>query len=214
MAQGLRIQNAFRKPDIISHRGNLDGPNKERENHPDTLLKALQKGYGIEFDVWYVNGEWSLGHDEPKYAVPFDFLMNLGYDEGSVAVRTWMHLKNLEAVQEMISMNIYGRAGRSKQEIQDYLHGRQPSKRLNYFWHQEDDITITNHGHIWAHPKTVTIPVGSAWVVPEIPKVTRVYPYDFENPNWTRAAYVCVDYPESVREMFTKLRQSSEYFAR
>ena len=219
MAQGLKLQHSLGKPDIISHRGNLDGPNKDRENHPDYLEAALKAGYGIEFDVWYENGQWALGHDEPKYAVTFDYLLNLGTKgEGynhTRYPRTWIHLKNLGAVQEMISINSYGRSGRTKEEYQDNFSGRQIAMRLNYFWHQEDDITITNHGWIWAHPKVEIIPVGSAWVASELLGVRKsgVY-YDFEHPNWTRAAYVCLDYPNSVRDLFTKLRQSSEYFAR
>lgn len=214
----MKLQNSYRKPEIISHRGNLDGPNKERENHPDYLEAAFNKGYGIEFDVWYVNGEWALGHDEAQYSVPFDYLLKLGqpvdsYDYVSFP-KSWMHLKNLEAVQEMLLMNDYGRLRKSKDDY-DPFRGYQIAKRLNYFWHQDDDVTITNHGHIWAHPKVKTIPVGSGWVVPEAgDKKTRIQQYDYANPNWTRAAWVCVDYPIAVREMFNNLQKSQRYFDR
>ena len=43
---------------LISHRGNLEGPNPERENHPDYIYGALQAGYDVEIDVWWVEGKF------------------------------------------------------------------------------------------------------------------------------------------------------------
>ncbi len=43
--------------------------------------------------------------------------------------KLWVHCKNHRAVE--------------------HLH----QTDLNYFWHDEDDMTITSHGFIWAHPK-------------------------------------------------------------
>jgi hypothetical protein len=176
---------------IISHRGNLDGPDKYTENHPDTLQAALNLGYGIEFDVWFEDGQWALGHDQPQYAVTFEYLLNLGHGGYREYPKVWMHLKNLKAIQEMNNINAYGCAG------DDDI--RQPAKHINYFWHQSDDVTITNHGHVWVHPNVHTIPYGSVWVVPETKsKVAGMY--DYENPNWTRASFVCVDYPNAVKQ--------------
>jgi hypothetical protein len=56
---------------LISHRGNLNGPNPERENHPDYIWEALRAGYEVEIDVWWVEGKFKLGHDEPQYDFPF-----------------------------------------------------------------------------------------------------------------------------------------------
>lgn len=42
----------------------------------------------------------------------------------------WIHAKNLEALNRLI-----------------YLHGM-----YNYFWHQNDDFTITSFGYIWTYP--------------------------------------------------------------
>jgi hypothetical protein len=50
---------------LISHRGNLNGPNPERENHPDYIWEALRAGFEVEIDVWWVEGKFKLGHDEP-----------------------------------------------------------------------------------------------------------------------------------------------------
>ena len=38
---------------IISHRGNLTGPDPKQENKPSQILKVLEKGYEVEVDVWY-----------------------------------------------------------------------------------------------------------------------------------------------------------------
>lgn len=40
----------------------------------------------------------------------------------------WIHAKNLEALYEL------------------------SKTKLNYFWHQEDDFTLTSHGYIWTYP--------------------------------------------------------------
>ena len=38
---------------LIAHRGNIDGPNPERENSPEYIEEALKAGYDVEVDVWY-----------------------------------------------------------------------------------------------------------------------------------------------------------------
>jgi|TARA_B110000503_G_scaffold29559_1_gene47487 hypothetical protein len=73
---------------IISHRGNLSGPNPGEENKPEYIYAALKKGYHVEVDVWYKDGEWFLGHDEPTYVVAIAFLLN---------DNMWIHAKNLAA---------------------------------------------------------------------------------------------------------------------
>jgi hypothetical protein len=49
----------------IAHRGLFQGPDKEKENHPDQIRKALKKRYDCEVDVWWKSDGWWLGHDEP-----------------------------------------------------------------------------------------------------------------------------------------------------
>lgn len=79
---------------LISHRGNIDGPNKERENHPDYITAAWQKGYDVEIDVWLKNGKFFLGHDEPQYIVDWKFLTNPAL---------WCHAKNIDALSAMLN---------------------------------------------------------------------------------------------------------------
>ena len=75
---------------LISHRGNLNGPNKQLENEPQHILKILEK-YDVEIDAWYKNDKWFLGHDEPTYEISRDFFK----------AGMWVHCKNIEAAQKL-----------------------------------------------------------------------------------------------------------------
>ena len=83
---------------IISHRGNLFGPEPELENNPDFIMSALEAGYECEIDVWFVKDNLYLGHDEPQYEVNLKFLQN---------VKLWCHAKNLSALDYMIQHNVH-----------------------------------------------------------------------------------------------------------
>ena len=52
---------------FISHRGNLDGLNPDRENSPDYIDEAIKLGFDVEVDVRTKDGQLWLGHDEPQY---------------------------------------------------------------------------------------------------------------------------------------------------
>jgi hypothetical protein len=77
---------------LISHRGNIDGPNEVRENSPYYIMEALAMGFDVEVDVWFIDGKFWLGHDEPQYKTDYKFLMN---------EKLWCHAKNLDALFEM-----------------------------------------------------------------------------------------------------------------
>ena len=51
---------------LISHRGNIDGRRPDLENNPDYILKAIDKGYDCEIDVWLLKNTIYLGHDKIK----------------------------------------------------------------------------------------------------------------------------------------------------
>ena len=61
---------------LISHRGNLNGKIPLRENEPDYIWLAIQAGYNVEIDIWFVDGKFKLGHDEPTYDFPFELFEN------------------------------------------------------------------------------------------------------------------------------------------
>lgn len=77
----------------IAHRGNTQGPNPEKENHPDYIRDAVRKGYDVEVDVWLVDGKYTLGHDKPQYEVADHFLENPHF---------WLHAKDIKTITALI----------------------------------------------------------------------------------------------------------------
>ena len=104
---------------LIAHRGLIDGPDVNLENRPQQIELTLSKGFDCEIDVWWIKGEWFLGHDRPDYKIEESFLQQQGL---------WLHCKNLDALHNLVG------------------------SELNYFWHQEDDFTLTSHQYIWTYP--------------------------------------------------------------
>lgn len=83
---------------IISHRGNLIGPNDGLENSPLYISEAINAGYDVEIDVWYINEDFYLGHDSPQYKIHFSFLQKK---------ELWCHAKNIEALIKMLELNVH-----------------------------------------------------------------------------------------------------------
>jgi hypothetical protein len=124
---------------LIAHRGNIDGPNPLNENHPDYIVEAIDQGYDVEIDIRYdtFDKKLYLGHDDPQYVISWYWLAQ--YKEN-----LWIHCKNIEALYEFS----YGTSG------------------FNYFWHQEDDFTLTSKNNIWTFPGKPYTP-NSVIVMPE-----------------------------------------------
>ena len=127
----------------ISHRGNINGRIEEAENKPEYIIDTLRMGYDVEIDVWYVDGEWWLGHDEPQYQIDLDWLERR-------SDRLWIHCKNIEAVEY-------------------FYENENDCKEINWFWHENDTLTLTSYGYIWAYPGKQPIKKSIA-VMPEINK--------------------------------------------
>lgn len=72
---------------LIAHRGNVVGPNPDKENHPDYILEAIKSGFHVEIDLWLANNQLHLGHDEPQYPIKPEFLYNESF---------WIHAKNID----------------------------------------------------------------------------------------------------------------------
>ena len=75
-----------------------------------------------------IRGLLWAGHNAAQYLIDEDFLIkNINH--------LWIHCKNLEALEHFAKID----------------------KPFNYFWHQEDDFTLTSQGYIWTYPgKEVT----------------------------------------------------------
>jgi len=68
------------------------------ENNPLYISLALQAGFDVEVDTWYIDNGFYLGHDEPQYKVSSDFLSK---------EKIWCHAKNLEAALKLGSMGAH-----------------------------------------------------------------------------------------------------------
>ena len=69
---------------LISHRGNISGPNLDKENRPEYIQQALNEGYNVEVDVWYQDQGWFLGHDKPQHLINIEYLKNLNFLHGTI----------------------------------------------------------------------------------------------------------------------------------
>jgi len=140
---------------LIAHRGNINGKFESYENEPNYIDLAIKKGYDVEVDIWYVGNILYLGHDKPQYGIDFRWIRDR-------VDRLWVHCKNVEAI----------------------LYFKECGYSINYFWHQEDTITLTSQQYIWAYPGKQPIK-GSIAVMPEI-----------NNDNLSECIGICSDYIE------------------
>ena len=104
---------------LIAHRGNINGPNPEEENEPKYIHQAIDLGFDVEIDVWYINNKWFLGHDEPQYETDIEFLSQS---------ELWLHCKNFEAFQKF---------------------SEQSETPFNFFYHTHEDYILTGRHYIW-----------------------------------------------------------------
>jgi hypothetical protein len=77
---------------LISHRGNINGKIEESENRPDYIDDAIRLGYDVEIDIWVKNDILYLGHDEPQYEIPLEWLFHR-------KKKLWVHCKNVDAME-------------------------------------------------------------------------------------------------------------------
>jgi hypothetical protein len=149
---------------LIAHRGLLEGPSKEKENSPEQITQTLNLGYDCEIDLWLVDNQLYLGHDEPTYHIGDGFLNKPGL---------WIHAKNLSALNWLTTTN------------------------LTYFWHQNDDYTITSNKYIWSQPgkptTNRTIVVMPEWIDP-----------NFENIQRLNCFGICSDYITKIQKFIQK----------
>ena len=83
---------------LISHRGNIDGPNPEMENDPRNIENTIAKGYNVEVDVWSNGSDFYLGHDKPQCQVSELFLRH-----GSL----WCHAKDIKTFYKLIEIGVH-----------------------------------------------------------------------------------------------------------
>lgn len=79
---------------VISHRGNLNGPNPKQENKLSYIKEAIDLGFHCEIDLWVENDKYYLGHDMPQYLVSVHDLIPM-------VNNLWIHCKNVEAMVKL-----------------------------------------------------------------------------------------------------------------
>jgi hypothetical protein len=107
---------------IISHRGIVEN-SEFLENSPEAIDFAIKQGFEVEIDVRMIGEDFFLGHDTPDYKVEFRWFRDR-------LTRIWIHCKDFE------SFAFFNAIG----------------YEFNYFWHQEDDYTLTSDKTIWTYP--------------------------------------------------------------
>jgi hypothetical protein len=137
---------------LISHRGNINGKIKNLENHPSYIDNALSLKYDVEIDIWCIDNQLYLGHDYGEYLIDDKWILDR---EDNL----WVHCKNVEAINHISIYNT-----------------------VNYFWHENDTITLTSKKYIWVNPGKQPIQ-NSIAVLPEL-----------YNEDVSKCLGVCSDY--------------------
>jgi hypothetical protein len=107
---------------IISHRANLDGIDKERENNPLYIDDCITKGFDVEIDLRAKDDNLFLGHDHAEYKINIEWLLERKEN-------LWIHVKEYEALNMLMPF----------------------IDKLKYFCHENDKFTLLSNGYIWSH---------------------------------------------------------------
>jgi hypothetical protein len=87
---------------IISHRGNIEGSEPEKENTVEQINFCFKQNIPVEVDVWYAKRLF-LGHDEPSIPINLEFLLDNSRS-------LFIHCKNIEALEYLVdfkSLNVF-----------------------------------------------------------------------------------------------------------
>ena len=125
---------------LIAHRGNISGQESDKENSPDYIDNCIDLGYDVEIYIRYdpLTQLFWLGHDKPQYEVSREWIDNRNS-------YLWIHCKDIITLREFTK---YENAG------------------YEYFWHDQDDFTLTSNNYIWTFPGKPCTP-RSIMVMPE-----------------------------------------------
>ena len=122
---------------LIAHRGNINGPNKQSENTIDQIDECIKNGYDVEIDLRYNSISQTFWLGHDEPKEMVNFIQL-----AKMSDNLWIHCKDIATL--------------------DFFHGT----KFNYFWHQNDDYTLTSQGHIWSYPGKAYTP-ATVVVMPE-----------------------------------------------
>ncbi|NBP01751.1 MAG: hypothetical protein EBU90_16765 [Proteobacteria bacterium] len=123
---------------LISHRGNLNGPDPSKENDPHYIDYAIECGFEVEVDLRITTEGVFLGHDSSAYEISMGWLFERSKN-------LWIHCKTLQTLSFLRIFN---------------------SMQLNYFWHEDDAATITSLGYVITKPDVQPLK-GFILMIPE-----------------------------------------------
>ena len=150
---------------LIAHRGNTTGIDIEKENNPKYIDNAINMGYNVEVDVRKSSdNKIYLGHDFPQYEINLEWICERSQ-------YLWIHAKDIMSLQSLTKY----------------------SDKLNVFWHQQDDYTLTTRGYIWTYPGNI-LTSNSVCVMPENTVNT------YTESDLMNCAAICSDYVEKYKK--------------
>lgn len=123
---------------LISHRGNVSGKNPSLENNPTYIDSAISSNYDVEIDVWVIDDEIFLGHDFPQFKIEIIWLINR-------INKLWIHCKNINSI----------------------VFFKKSQHNFNFFWHENDTLTITSLNYLWVYPGKQPVELSIS-VMPEL----------------------------------------------
>lgn len=139
----------------------------EKENDPCSIDSAISLGLDVEIDIWKIKSKYYLGHDSPVYSINLDFLIKR-------SDRLWIHCKNLSALSSL-SQN----------------------RKLEVFWHQTDNFSLTKNNFIWTYPDH---PVTQNSIIVALSTENAIKALK------QRPFGICTDYPIAVNDFLKKYR--------
>lgn len=122
---------------VISHRGNLNGPDPKKENSIEYISDALKfhPDLYVEIDLWKIGNKIFLGHDYPQYETTLVELLKWKQ-------RLICHAKTPATLVLLLGANFHT------------------------FFHKTDEVVLTSENWLWTYPSGEILP-QSIWVLPE-----------------------------------------------
>jgi hypothetical protein len=171
---------------LISHRGNLNGPDESRENNPLYVAAAIDAGFKCEVDLWVIESSLPrveedekfmlfLGHDKPQYRITEELLLDFG-------PFLFVHCKNADAL-------LYCK--------------RNPEWIPEFFWHQTDQYTMTSLGTVWSYPTAMWLPFPEMQVI-ACPEMINTKDMILTQMEYLPSIAICTDYPQWYADKLAK----------
>jgi hypothetical protein len=166
---------------LISHRGNINGPQPDLENSPSYIMNAASNGYEVEIDVWFHKSKWYLGHDEPTYPITSSF-----FHTG----KFWLHAKSPESLSELAAKGV---------DLNYFWHenDRIALTSINFLWTCDKDLPAKQRAVLMIPNKTLCdsfdVRNKTPWDCPE-------GPLHYAVNHWDGFMGVCNDYIDTYKE--------------